>query len=178
MPERTRTAIVTGGASGIGYAFAEALAGAGCNVVIADLNRAEESAAQLRSAGRAAIGVRTDVTSEADAAAMVQAAIDRFGSLDVLVNNAGLFTTLKLKPFDQIGNDEWRRVMEVNTLGPFQLRQGGNRRTQGERLGSDRQHRFDGADQGHAEHAALHLEQGRGDRIHALAGARSSAGRA
>jgi NAD(P)-dependent dehydrogenase (short-subunit alcohol dehydrogenase family) len=119
MTERTKTAIVTGGASGIGYAFAEALAGAGFNVVVADLRGAEAAAAKLREEGRAALGTTTDVTSEADAAAMVQAAVERFGGVDVLVNNAGLFTTLKLQPFDRISNDEWRRVMEVNTLGPF-----------------------------------------------------------
>jgi NAD(P)-dependent dehydrogenase (short-subunit alcohol dehydrogenase family) len=57
--------------------------------------------------------------SETDAAAMVQAAETAFGGLDALVNNAGLFTTLTLKPFDQISNAEWMRVMEVNSMGPF-----------------------------------------------------------
>jgi NAD(P)-dependent dehydrogenase (short-subunit alcohol dehydrogenase family) len=119
MSGRKKTAIVTGGASGIGYAFAQGLAGAGFDVVVADLRGAEAAAAALRAEGRSALGTTTDVTSEADAAAMVQAAVERFGGVDVLVNNAGLFTTLKLQPFERIPNDEWRRVMEVNTLGPF-----------------------------------------------------------
>jgi NAD(P)-dependent dehydrogenase (short-subunit alcohol dehydrogenase family) len=119
MSERKKTAIVTGGASGIGFAFAEGLARAGFNVVVADLRGADAAVDRLREAGHSALGTTTDVTREADAAAMVRAAVDRFGALDVLVNNAGLFTTLKLQPFDRITNDEWRRVMEVNTLGPF-----------------------------------------------------------
>ncbi len=57
--------------------------------------------------------------SEDDVATMAEVAQREFGGLDVLFNNAGLFTTLALKPFDQITNQEWMRVMEVNTLGPF-----------------------------------------------------------
>ena len=118
-PEQPKTIIVTGGASGIGYAFCEHLAGLGHNIVIADLRGADEAAARLREAGCKAIGVKADVTSERDAAAMADSTAKEFGGIDVLVNNAGLFTTLALKPFDQITNAEWMRVMEVNTLGPF-----------------------------------------------------------
>lgn len=50
---------------------------------------------------------------------MVEKTVGRYGALDALVNNAGLFTTLALRPFDQIPDDEWMRVMQVNTLGPF-----------------------------------------------------------
>lgn len=117
--EQPKTLIVTGGASGIGYAFCEHLAGLGHRVVVADLRGAAEAAEKLRASGGQAIGVQTDVVSEADAAAMAAAAVEAFGGIDGLVNNAGLFTTLALKPFDQITNAEWLRVMEVNTLGPF-----------------------------------------------------------
>ena len=118
-PEIPKTIIVTGGASGIGYAFCEHLAELGHNIAIADLRGADEAAAKLRKAGYKAIGVKADVTSERDVAAMADSTVKEFGGIDVLVNNAGLFTTLALKPFDQITNAEWMRVMEVNTLGPF-----------------------------------------------------------
>lgn len=118
-PDRPKSIIVTGGASGIGYAFCEHLAQLGHRIVIADLRGADEAAARLREAGHRAIGVKADVVSEQDAAAMAEAAVAEFGGIDGLVNNAGLFTTLALKPFDQITNQEWMRVMEVNTLGPF-----------------------------------------------------------
>jgi NAD(P)-dependent dehydrogenase (short-subunit alcohol dehydrogenase family) len=118
-PEQPKSIIVTGGASGIGFAFCEHLAQLGHRIVIADLRGADEAAARLREAGHRAIGVKADVVSEQDAAAMAEAAVAEFGGIDGLVNNAGLFTTLALKPFDQITNQEWMRVMEVNTLGPF-----------------------------------------------------------
>ncbi|MBC7704937.1 MAG: SDR family oxidoreductase [Rhodoferax sp.] len=118
-PEIPKTIIVTGGASGIGYAFCEHLAELGHNIAIADLRGADEAAAKLRKAGYKAIGVKADVTSERDVAAMADSTVKEFGGIDVLVINAGLFTTLALKPFDQITNAEWMRVMEVNTLGPF-----------------------------------------------------------
>jgi NAD(P)-dependent dehydrogenase (short-subunit alcohol dehydrogenase family) len=118
-PETPKTIIVTGGASGIGYAFCEHLAQIGHRMVIADLRGADEAAGRLRAAGHQAIGVKADVVSEEDVAAMAQAAQAEFGGIDGLVNNAGLFTTLTLKPFDQISNEEWTRVMQVNALGPF-----------------------------------------------------------
>lgn len=119
MSELTKTIIITGGASGIGYAFAEHLAQAGHRIVIADLRGAEEAAGRLKTAGHLALGVQVDVVNEPDVAHMVEAAMAEFGGIDGLVNNAGLFTTLALKPFEQISNQEWMRVMEVNTLGPF-----------------------------------------------------------
>jgi NAD(P)-dependent dehydrogenase (short-subunit alcohol dehydrogenase family) len=118
-PEIPKIIIVTGGASGIGYAFCEHLAEIGHRILIADLQGAKEAAAKLREAGYKVIGVKADVTNEQDVAEMADASLKEFGGIDVLVNNAGLFTTLALKPFDQITNTEWMRVMEVNTLGPF-----------------------------------------------------------
>jgi NAD(P)-dependent dehydrogenase (short-subunit alcohol dehydrogenase family) len=119
MTAASRVIAVTGGASGIGFAFSEALARAGHQVVIADLRGAAEAAERLKAQGLKAIGTQTDVVKPADVADMVEQAVKAFVLLDVLVNNAGLFTTLALKPFDQISDAEWMRVMEVNTLGPF-----------------------------------------------------------
>ncbi len=117
--QENKVAVVTGGASGIGFTFAQGLAKAGFQVMIADLRGADDAADALTAQGYRAAGVSTDVTSEADTQAMVQASIDTFGGVDVLVNNAGLFTTLQPKPFEQISTQEWMKVMEVNTLGPF-----------------------------------------------------------
>jgi NAD(P)-dependent dehydrogenase (short-subunit alcohol dehydrogenase family) len=114
-----RTAIVTGGASGIGRAIAEGLAREGANVVIADRRGAEAAAAALGEAGYAAFGITADVTSETDMARMAEATQARFGGIDVLVANAAIFSTLKPKPFEELSADEWRQVMDVNTLGVF-----------------------------------------------------------
>jgi NAD(P)-dependent dehydrogenase (short-subunit alcohol dehydrogenase family) len=119
MSKQNRVAIITGGASGIGFAFAQGLVETGYAVVIADIRGSAEAAAKLTGAGHEAIGVAVDVTSVADTEGMAKQAVDAFGRLDVLINNAGLFTTLALKPFEQIEPAEWMKVMEVNTLGPF-----------------------------------------------------------
>jgi NAD(P)-dependent dehydrogenase (short-subunit alcohol dehydrogenase family) len=117
--EQPKTIIVTGGASGIGYAFCEHMGQLGHQIVIADLRGAEEAAARLRGSGTKAIGLKADVVDEEEMAAVVRAGEEEFGGVDGLINNAGLFTTLELKPFEQISSHEWMRVMEVNTLGPF-----------------------------------------------------------
>lgn len=114
-----KVALVTGAANGIGRQFAEHLAHCGASVVIADLKGSGDVAVALRDAGLRAEGVDGDVSSEADAARMADTAADRFGGLDVLVNNAALFSTLKPGPFTAITPEEWQRVMAVNTLGPF-----------------------------------------------------------
>ena len=119
MNTSKKVAIVTGGASGIGLTFTRSLADSGYAVVIADMAGAHESSQDLRDEGFDVLGVEVDVTSIEDTNAMVVAAVDSFGGLDLLVNNAGIFTSLKLKPFDQIQPSEWMKVMEVNTLGPF-----------------------------------------------------------
>lgn len=119
MNTEKKVAVVTGGASGIGYAFTLSLASEGYSVVIADMSGAVEAAKTLKSEGHDVLGVKTDVTSVEDTKAMVDTTVNTFGGLDLLVNNAGIFTSLKLKPFDQIEPAEWMKVMEVNTLGPF-----------------------------------------------------------
>lgn len=119
MSTEKKVAIVTGGASGIGFAFTRSLTEAGYAVVIADMAGADKAAATLKNEGFDVIGVEADVTSVDDTKKMVAAAVETFGGLDLLVNNAGIFTSLKLKPFDQIEPSEWMKVMEVNTLGPF-----------------------------------------------------------
>jgi NAD(P)-dependent dehydrogenase (short-subunit alcohol dehydrogenase family) len=119
MNQQSKVFIITGGASGIGYAFVQRLARTGHRLVIADIRGATEAAQRIRAEGHAAIGVTVDVSRSEDVAAMVAEARKEFGGVDVLVNNAAIFASLGMKPFDQVSDQEWMRVMEVNTLGPF-----------------------------------------------------------
>lgn len=112
-----RVAIVTGAAQGIGAAFARALAGEGASVAVADLDSGAKVVAEIEAAGGAAIDVPTDVADEAACARMVGAAVEAFGGLDVIVNNAAVFTSVERKPFTDIPVEEWDRVMAVNVRG-------------------------------------------------------------
>jgi NAD(P)-dependent dehydrogenase (short-subunit alcohol dehydrogenase family) len=101
-----RVAIVTGGAQGIGAAIAGGLEREGARVVVADLNPPEG-------------GIRADVSSEEDVARMVEETVARHGGVDVLVNNAGLYASLAMRPFTEIPLEEWRQVMDVNVASMF-----------------------------------------------------------
>jgi NAD(P)-dependent dehydrogenase (short-subunit alcohol dehydrogenase family) len=109
-----RVVIVTGGAQGIGRAIAQRLHEEGATIVVADLQGAEEAAADLGG-----LGVRVDVSREADTQAMAAAALERYGRIDGLINNAGIYSSLVPKPFEEIDVDEWRTVYDVNVLGMF-----------------------------------------------------------
>jgi NAD(P)-dependent dehydrogenase (short-subunit alcohol dehydrogenase family) len=111
-----RIAVVTGAGSGIGKAIAAAYVAAGANAVIADVRNAAEAANAL---GASARGIACDVTSESDCAKLAAFAEKEFGGVDILVNNAAIFSTLVPKRFEEISAAEWRKVMDVNTLGPF-----------------------------------------------------------
>src|SRR6516164_7473022 len=114
-----KVAIVTGGAMGIGFAACQALAERGAAVVIADISGGFAAAEKLRSKGHKAIHVDADVSSEDDTGRMADVAIKTFGGLDVLVNNAAIYSTLTLKPFEQLTVADWRKVLEVNVIGQF-----------------------------------------------------------
>ena len=115
-----KVAIVTGAARGIGAEFATALAAAGARVVIADVLDGSAVAARIGAAGGEAIFCSSDVTSAQSVDALVAATLARFGTIDVLVNNAGIFADLAKKPFTAIDGAEWDRVMAVNVRGPFE----------------------------------------------------------
>jgi NAD(P)-dependent dehydrogenase (short-subunit alcohol dehydrogenase family) len=115
-----KVAIVTGGGRSLGLAFAGALAAEGASVVLADIDDASEAAAELaRAHAVEAVSIATDVSEEAEVARLAAEAIDRFGRIDVLVNNAALFAEMPLMPYNEIGVELWDRVMAVNIRGPF-----------------------------------------------------------
>ncbi len=114
-----RSAIVTGGAMGIGRAIADGLANEGAAVAIVDVSGAESAAEALVEQGHRAVGITADVTNEDDTRRMVAETIEAFGALDVLVNNAGIYASLNPGPFEDIDVDTWRKVFDVNVLGMF-----------------------------------------------------------
>jgi NAD(P)-dependent dehydrogenase (short-subunit alcohol dehydrogenase family) len=120
-PLKGKVAIVTGAGGGIGRTYARGLADAGAAVVLADIafDAARQAASDMEAAGYAAQAVEVDVTDEASVGQMAQLAADRFGSIDILVNNAALMaevmgTTLTTMPMEM-----WHRTLAVNLTGPL-----------------------------------------------------------
>ena len=116
-----RTVIITGGGKGIGKVYAEEFAKVGARVVAADIDRAaaQSVADALGTQGCEALGLETDIASEASTKAMAEAALERFGAIDVLVNNASLMSVLPRRSWLEIPIEEWDRVMAVNLRGMF-----------------------------------------------------------
>ena len=114
-----RVAIVTGGAGGIGRIYGRALAEAGASVVLADLDgaAASEEAAKFSADGHGAIGIAVDITDPAAAAAMATATIERFGGIDILVNNAALMAEIPRSTLTELPLEWFERVMRVNVMG-------------------------------------------------------------
>jgi NAD(P)-dependent dehydrogenase (short-subunit alcohol dehydrogenase family) len=114
-----RVAVVTGAGQGLGRAFAKAFAAAGAVSVIAELDKekAHAVACEIESFGARALPIVTDVAEPESVAGMVAAVRRELGRIDVLVNNAGIFSTIKMRPFEQIPLDEWERVLRVNVTG-------------------------------------------------------------
>ena len=118
---KDRVVIVTGAAQGLGRAYAQAFAASGADVVATDINAnaLAEAAAKLGNAGGRAKALTADIADEAAVGALVAATIDAFGKVDILINNASIFSTIKMRPFEEIPVDEWRRVMDVNITGSY-----------------------------------------------------------
>jgi 3-oxoacyl-[acyl-carrier protein] reductase len=102
-------AVVTGGARGLGLAYVEGLKGAGYGVVVADL--AESDAGDLH--------VPVDVSDRESTEAMAAAVLERYGRIDVLINNAGYFTQIVKKPFEELTDEEWDLAFSVNVRGTW-----------------------------------------------------------
>jgi 3-oxoacyl-[acyl-carrier protein] reductase len=121
MRLKDKVAIVTGGGVGIGKAYSIGLAEEGAKVLVADIQEAEAKkvAADIKQAGGEATASVVDVTSPEKTQAMAETALKQYGRIDVLVNNAGLYSALKKKTFMEIEPEEWDRVMAVNLKGLF-----------------------------------------------------------
>ena len=118
MKLKGKVAIVTGAGTGIGKALATRLAADGASVVVADLQNFDLAAAQIaKVTGARTLGLQADVSSEKDVERMAAETAKAFGRIDILVNNAAIFSSIQLKPFEQIGVEEWRKVMDVNIMG-------------------------------------------------------------
>ncbi|WP_336099051.1 SDR family NAD(P)-dependent oxidoreductase [Roseovarius sp. CH_XMU1461] len=115
-----RVAVVTGAAQGIGRTYAMALAEAGASVVASDITDPAETVTAIQNAGGTASGKAADITDAASMAALMTFVGDQHGRIDSLINNAALFGTLNMRPFDQIDPAEWMKVMDVNVRGPWE----------------------------------------------------------
>ncbi len=118
MSSTARVAVVTGTAQGIGRRVAEVLADAGYALVLTDLGESAETIAAVGRRGTEVVDIPGDVSDESHAAALAERVRDRFGRVDVLVNNAGISL---IAPAADTTPEQWRRVIAVNLTGPFLL---------------------------------------------------------
>jgi len=123
MQLKDKVAIITGGARGMGKEFALRFVREGAKVTVCDILDCETTASEIKALGGEVLALKTDVTSELDTEDMARKTAERFGRIDILVNNAAIFGNLSIKnfikPFDQIPVDEWDKLMAVNVKGIF-----------------------------------------------------------
>ncbi len=115
---KDKTVIITGAGQGIGYGIALAFAKEGCNVVVSDINQetCDKAAKDLATLGIKTLAVKCDVSQKADVDNLFAKTIEAFGRLDILVNNAGIYP---FRPFFQMIESDWDKVMSVNLKGTF-----------------------------------------------------------
>ncbi len=116
-----RTALVTGAAYGIGYAVAERFASEGANVVVSDIKGHDEAAERLKQISPNVTGIAIDVRDDVSVAAGVEQSVRKFGSVDILVNNAAISAELQPTAFENHTVEDWRRIYEVNVIGTFRM---------------------------------------------------------
>lgn len=117
MPDEV--VIVTGGANGIGRAYCRALAAEGYRIVVADVADSSAVCEEIEGAGGQVTAVRTDVSDPASTEAMAGAALQAHGRIDGLVNNAGYFSQIHKRPFEELTVEEWDRAFAINVRGTW-----------------------------------------------------------
>lgn len=119
MRLKDKVCIITGAGQGIGKYYAERLAEEGAAIVVAEYNgeTGKRVADEINEKGHNAFFIKTDVADEKSTQAMAEGTVEKYGRIDILINNAAVFATLGFKPFDQIPVEEWDRVMTVNLRG-------------------------------------------------------------
>lgn len=116
-----KVAIITGGGRGLGREFALRFAEEGANLLLPDINLegAEEVAKKVRTKGREAVAIQADISNENDTQKMAEKAMQLYGRVDILINNAGIWYGLEAKPWDAWTVKEWDRIFEVNLKGTW-----------------------------------------------------------
>ena len=165
-----RTAIVTGGAKGIGVHYSKALAAEGAQVMIADIADGAALAAEIAAKhGRNSTDSMVfDVSDEAQCKALVDKTIERFGKIDILINNAALYAPLPTLKVTEIDVELWDKVMGINIRGPFLMVKHVAPHMIAQEIRQDRQHRLRHGGPRHPRLLALRHLEGRGDGVHAL----------
>lgn len=111
-----KVAIVTGASRGLGRAIAIGLAQAGADVVATDILDVTGTVEEIKKTGRKSIGIKVDVTRKEDVAGMVQQTVNKFGKVDLLINNAGI---IRISPAETMREEDWDKVINVNLKGEF-----------------------------------------------------------
>jgi 3-oxoacyl-[acyl-carrier protein] reductase len=123
MRLKDKVAIITGSARGLGREFALRFVKEGAKVVVCDILDCEPVAAEIKAMGGQALALKTDVTSEKDTADLIKKTIEKFGRIDILVNNAAIYGGIEnpnfVRPFDEITVQDWDKLMAVNIKGIF-----------------------------------------------------------
>lgn len=119
MRLKDKVAIITGGGQGLGREYAIKFCKEGAKVVIADINidNAKEVEKTLADMGGEALAVKVDVSKSDEVNMMAEKAIEKFGKIDILINNAAVYYGVPMKPFDTISEEEWDRMFNVNVKG-------------------------------------------------------------
>lgn len=123
MRLKGKVAIITGAARGMGRVFALRFAKEGAKLTVCDILDCKPVAEEIKAIGGEVLALKTDVTSEKETAGMAQKTFDRFGRIDILINNAGIFGSIEvkdfMKPVEELKSEDWDRILAVNIKGVF-----------------------------------------------------------
>jgi len=117
MRLKDKVAIVTGSAGGLGRAYSLRFTQEGAKVAVCDVLDCTETVEQIEALGGEVLALKTDVSSEESTVDMAQKTVKRFGRIDILVNNAAVYATVRRKPFNELTLEEWDKLMAVNLRG-------------------------------------------------------------